>query len=146
MYYPFFVKTYGVSNFWSIVQYVGKDIVDITSNSNFLIVVPHPESVLSLENSLWEWLPVNTNETSDISKTSRTFLITDSAKTSPISGTPPITKIDFYGIISSKLKIVASAHFGLNSTPVFLEIFSCRFTRFSSISIDIDSNPDVLPQ
>ena len=86
MFYPFFVKTYGVSNFWSIVQYVGKDIVDITSNSNFLIVVPHPESVLSLENSLWEWLPVNTNETSGISKTSRTFLITDSAKTSPISG------------------------------------------------------------
>ena len=119
MFYPFFVKTYGVSNFWSIVQYVGKDIVDITSNSNFLIVVPQPESVLSLENSRWEWLPVNTNDASDRSKTWRTFLITDSAKTSPISGTPPMTKMDFFDGISSKLKIVASAHFGLNSTPVF---------------------------
>ena len=57
--------------------------------------VPHPKCVLSLENSRWEWLPVSTNDELLIWEDSSAFWITDSANTSPISGTPPITKIDF---------------------------------------------------
>ena len=64
--------------------------------------VPHPKWVLSLENSRWEWLPVNTNDEFEICGISNAFWITDSAKTSPISGTPPMTKMDFFGGIFLK--------------------------------------------
>ena len=124
MFYSFFVKTYGVSNFWSIVQYVGKEIEAITLNWNFLIKMPHPKFEVSLELLRCEWLPVKTNEEFEKWDISNIFSITDSAKTSPISGTPPMTKIDFFAGIVSKSKIVASEHMGLKSISVFVSLLA----------------------
>ena len=69
---------------------------------------------------------------------SSVFWITDSAKTSPISGTPPITKMDFFGTQNrKKCEKILSISKDIRYAGVFNEYGSCIFfIIFNRIIID----------